>query len=146
MNFGDVRLRIQTYTTAITKCGIIPMCSLRLSLGSVAVQNRASKMSCPNEENNLSAIYKQKMNNKERIIFKVNGITIFYPVLWILLTLLIILKLTIGREWSASQRYYIFFSCFVNLLDILFVLIFLHNFINFMKMWEMYFAGKKLCT
>ena len=74
------------------------MCSLRLSLGSVAVQNRASKMSCPNEENNLSAIYKQKRNNKKRIICKVNGITIFYPVLLILLTLLIILKLTIVRE------------------------------------------------
>ena len=34
------------------------MCSLLLSLGSVAVQNRASKMSWPNEENSLSAIYK----------------------------------------------------------------------------------------
>jgi len=40
----------------MTKCGIMPMCSLFLSLGSVAVQKRASRISWPNEEHNRSAI------------------------------------------------------------------------------------------
>ena len=58
------------------------------------------------------------MNNKERITCKVNDVTIFYPVLSILLTLLIILKLAISREC---------FSCFVNLVVTLFLLIFVHT-------------------
>ena len=37
------------------KCGMTPMCSLFLPLGSVAVQNSESRMSCPNDENNRSA-------------------------------------------------------------------------------------------
>lgn len=48
---------------AMTRWGSTPMCSLFLSLGSVAVQNKESKMSCPKLENSLSAIYgKNKMS------------------------------------------------------------------------------------
>jgi len=43
------------------KCGKTPKCSRRLVLGSVAVQNNASKMSWPNDENNLSPTLNYKI-------------------------------------------------------------------------------------
>lgn len=46
--------------TARKRCGITPKCSLRLPRGSVAVQNRESRISCPNEAHSLSAICKRK--------------------------------------------------------------------------------------
>lgn len=65
------------------------------------------------------------MNNKKRIICKVNDVTIFYPVLSILLTLLLILKLALGSDLQV--KVIIFFSCFVNLVLTLFLLIFVHT-------------------
>lgn len=54
MNVILVTKRIQTYTNANNKCGMTPKCSLRRSLGSVAVQNSASKVSWPKAENKRS--------------------------------------------------------------------------------------------
>lgn len=56
------------------------MCSLFLSLGSVAVQNKESKMSCPKLENSLSAIYgKNKMSYTVHCII----ITLYYRYLYV---------------------------------------------------------------
>jgi hypothetical protein len=43
------------------KCGKTPKCSRRLCFGSVAVQNKASKISWPNDENSRSPTYNKKM-------------------------------------------------------------------------------------
>ena len=44
----------KTYVAPRIKCGIMPMVSLLRSLGSVAVQNKASIVSRPNAENKRS--------------------------------------------------------------------------------------------
>jgi hypothetical protein len=61
--------RIQTYATAKNRCGITPRCSFLLSRGSVAVQNRASIVSCPNAENSRSPTY----NRKHILNYNTNG-------------------------------------------------------------------------
>lgn len=42
------------------RCGMTPKCSLFLARGSVAVQNKVSKMSWPNEDKSLSATWNYK--------------------------------------------------------------------------------------
>lgn len=52
--------RIQTYTEARPKCNKI-VTILRFCLGSAAVQNKVSSVSWPIDENNLSAIWRNKL-------------------------------------------------------------------------------------
>lgn len=92
---------IQTYNTAIIKCDKTPKCTRWLFLGSIAVQNNASNMSWPNDENNLSPtlnykivslwIKKSKFEDKHSIVTS-NMLKNIYNLItdWLLITWYII--------------------------------------------------------